>query len=102
MAGTTSAGNAMNLDLTTEEAAFRDEVRAFLEESLPQNLREAGKLTVSAFTDKDYNMPWHKILYAKGWVAPSWPVEYGGTGWTEMQKYIWSSECARIGTPSLS
>ncbi len=92
----------MNLDLAPEEAAFRDEVRTFLEENLPPLLRESGQLTVSAFTDKDFNLPWHKILYRKGWVAPTWPVEYGGTGWTEMQRYIWSSECARIGTPALS
>jgi len=93
---------SMNLDLAPEEAAFRDEVRTFLEENLPPLLRESGQLTVSAFTDKDFNLPWHKILYRKGWVAPTWPVEYGGTGWTEMQRYIWSSECARVGTPSLS
>ncbi|BCW90748.1 Putative acyl-CoA dehydrogenase FadE17 [Alphaproteobacteria bacterium SO-S41] len=92
----------MNLQLTAEEAAFRDEVRTFLQDNLPENLRQAGKLTTSVFTDKDYNIPWHKILHAKGWVAPAWPVEYGGTGWTEMQRYIFSSECALAGTPSLS
>ncbi len=92
----------MNLDLTPEEAAFRDEVRSFLAGHLPENLRQAGRLTTSVFTDRDYNIPWHKILHAKGWVAPAWPVEYGGTGWTEMQRYIFAAECARAGTPSLS
>jgi acyl-CoA dehydrogenase len=92
----------MNLQLTAEEAAFRDEVRTFLQDNLPENLRQAGKLTTSVFTDKDYNIPWHKILHAKGWVAPAWPVEYGGTGWTEMQRYIFAAECARAGTPGLS
>ena len=61
----------MNLELTKDEAAFRDEVRAFLAEHLPENLRQAGRLTTSVFTDRDFNIPWHKILHAKGWAAPS-------------------------------
>jgi acyl-CoA dehydrogenase len=92
----------MNLELTGDEKAFQTDVRTFLETHLPADLREAGRRTSSVFTDKQYNIPWHKILYAKGWVAPAWPVEYGGTGWTDMQRYIFSSECARAGTPSLS
>ncbi len=92
----------MNLDLTPADAAFRDEVRQFLAENLTPELAEAGKLTTSVFTDKQWNLAWQKILYKKGWVAPNWPVEYGGTGWTEMQKYIWVSECVRAGTPNLS
>ncbi len=92
----------MNLELTPEELAFRDEARAFLDEALPPILREAGRRTTSVFTDKEWNLAWHRILYAKGWVAPAWPVEYGGTGWNEMERYIWASECARAGTPNLS
>ncbi|MGB5949561.1 MAG: acyl-CoA dehydrogenase family protein [Parvibaculum sp.] len=92
----------MDLNFTREDAAFRDEVRAFLDEKLTPELKEAGSLTTSVFTDKKWNLAWQKILYEKGWVAPNWPVEYGGTGWTEMQKYIWASECARAGTPHLS
>ena len=92
----------MNLDLTPADAAFRDEVRAFLDENLTPGLAEAGRLTTSVFTDRDWNLAWQKVLYKKGWVAPSWPVEYGGTGWSEMQKYIWASECTRAGTPNLS
>ena len=92
----------MNLDLTPADAAFRDEVRAFLDENLTPELAQAGKLTTSVFTDKEWNLAWQKVLYKKGWVAPNWPVEYGGTGWTEMQKYIWASECTRYGTPNLS
>ncbi|MGK2740758.1 acyl-CoA dehydrogenase family protein [Tepidicaulis sp. LMO-SS28] len=92
----------MELKMSAADAAFRDEVRDYLETHLTDDLREAGRLTTSAFTDRDYNIKWHKILYEKGWVAPHWPKEYGGTGWTEMQKYIWSSECARAQTPHLS
>ncbi len=82
----------MNLDLTPADAAFRDEVRAFLDENLTPELADAGKRTTSVFTDKEWNLAWQKILYRKGWVAPSWPVEYGGTGWTEVTKYIGTSE----------
>lgn len=92
----------MELAMAAEDAAFRDEVRTFLDTHLTDELREAGRLTTSVFTDRDYNLKWHKILYEKGWVAPNWPEEYGGTGWSEMQKYIWSSECARAQTPNLS
>jgi alkylation response protein AidB-like acyl-CoA dehydrogenase len=92
----------MDLQLTNRDLAFRDEVRAFLEEALTPLLRSAGALTTSVFTDKQWNLAWQRILHAKGWVAPSWPLEYGGTGWDEMQRYIFASECARAGTPGLS
>lgn len=92
----------MQLDLTAEDRTFQNDVRAFLVEALTPELREAGSRTTSVFTDKAYNLPWHKILYAKGWIAPSWPREYGGTGWTDMQRYIFAAECARAGTPGLS
>ncbi len=92
----------MDLSLSPEDAAFRDEVRQFLDENLTDELREAGRLTTSVFTDKEWNLAWHKILYRKGWVAPHWPKEYGGTGWSEMQRYIWQAECVRAGTPNLS
>src|SRR5689334_24614719 len=92
----------MNLDLSPDERAFRDEVRSFLDTHLPPDLREAGRRTTSVFTEKKWNLPWHKILHKKGWVAPSWPKEYGGTGWSDMQRYIFAAECARAGTPSLA
>jgi alkylation response protein AidB-like acyl-CoA dehydrogenase len=92
----------MNLDLTPEERAFQDEVRTFLEENLTAELRRAGRRTASAFSEKADNMAWHKILYKKGWVAPHWPVQYGGTGWNEMQRSIWAAESVRAGAPSLS
>jgi acyl-CoA dehydrogenase len=92
----------MNLDLSPEELGFRDEVRTFLAAALTPELREAGQRTTSVFTDKRWSIPWQKILHAKGWVAPSWPTEYGGTGWSDMQRYIFAAECARAGAPSLA
>lgn len=92
----------MDLALKPEHAAFRDDVRAFLAENLTPELREAGRLTASVFTDKTWNIKWHRILHQKGWVAPSWPVEFGGTGWDDMQRYIFTTESAKAGAPSLS
>ena len=85
----------MNLELAPEDRAFRDEVRAFLEASLPEHLREAGRNPTSVFTDKKYNLAWQKILHARGWAAPAWPKEFGGPGWSVMQRYIFAAECAR-------
>jgi acyl-CoA dehydrogenase len=92
----------MNLDLSPEDLAFRDEVRHFLETSLTPELRDAGRRTTSVFTDKRWSLPWQKILNAKGWAAPSWPKEYGGTGWNDMQRYVFARECARAGAPGLA
>lgn len=92
----------MNLDLTSEEVAFREEVRAFLETSLTSELREVGRRATSVFTDKHHSLPWQKILHARGWAAPSWPVEHGGPGWDVMQRHIFAAECARAGAPGLA
>ena len=86
----------MNLDFPPEDAAFRDEVRAFLAENYPRDLRE--KQERGETLGKEDYLSWHRILAKKGWSTPSWPVELGGTGWTPTQKYIWSEEQARADT----
>ncbi len=83
----------MNLEFSAEDLAFRDEVRAFIDKSYPAQLR--GKQDEGDELTKDDFLSWHKVLAAKGWVAPAWPVEYGGTGWSQTQRYIWSEETAR-------
>jgi alkylation response protein AidB-like acyl-CoA dehydrogenase len=83
----------MNLDFTPEENAFREEVRAFIKANYPATLR-AKQDAHEPLSKEDY-LSWHKVLAKKGWVAPSWPTEHGGTGWTPTQKYIWSEELAR-------
>ncbi|HQN51914.1 MAG TPA: acyl-CoA dehydrogenase family protein, partial [Phenylobacterium sp.] len=92
----------MNLDLSPQDRAFQAEVREFLEEALTPELRQAGRRATSVFMEKDYSLAWQRILHQRGWVAPAWPVQYGGTGWNEMQRYIFAAECARAGAPSLS
>lgn len=91
----------MDMQLKPEDEAFRQEVRAFLDEHLDAELREAGEKTSGISSAHVPLMRWHKILHAKGWVAPGWPQEFGGTGWSDMQRYIWQSECAGANTPKL-
>jgi len=92
----------MDLALSPADEAFRAEVRRFLDEKLTPDLREAGKKTGGVLTDPPATAKWHKALYDKGWLAPAWPKEYGGPGWTEMQRYIFSSECSSAHAPILA
>jgi len=92
----------MNLDLTAEDVAFRYEVRTFLEKNLTPDLAAAGRLATSVFIEPEFTLPWQRILRARGWVAPHWPKAHGGTGWNEMQRHVFASECARAGAPGLS
>ena len=92
----------MQLGLTEEYRAFRDEVRTWLAENLPDDLRQVGQRQTSVYTHKEHNLRWQAILHEKGWAAPGWPKEYGGTGWDLTQRYIWAAETARAGAPNLS
>ncbi|MBL6598646.1 MAG: acyl-CoA dehydrogenase family protein [Alphaproteobacteria bacterium] len=87
----------MDLILTPEEEAFRLEVREFLAAEVPE---EVKRKTMTGFRlSKEEHVSWQKKLYEKGWVAPGWPVEHGGTGWTPMQKHLFEEECAAAGAP---
>ena len=91
----------MNLNFSPEEISFQEEVRDFLKQELTQDLVNAAKHTSAVFTEKEVAMKWQKKLANKGWLVPSWPEEYGGTNWTQTQRYIFSSECAKAGVPNL-
>lgn len=91
----------MDMTFTESDLAFQDEVRAFLDEKLSPRLREGAANTPSVFTEPDISREWQAILHEKGWLATSWPVEDGGTGWTPMQKYLFEKECAIARAPSL-
>lgn len=88
----------MNLSFNAEEEAFRQEVRAFFESELPEDLRQ-NKLQKHRFSAEGLTR-WHKILFNKGWIAPDWPEKFGGTGWTVTQQYIFDEERAAAGAPS--
>ncbi|MFN4353393.1 acyl-CoA dehydrogenase family protein [Parvibaculum sp.] len=90
----------MDLAMKPEDVAFRDEVRAFLKENLIEDLRAHARLTPGILADQDLRAEWLRRLYKRGWAAPSWPKEYGGAGFTVMQRFIWASECAAAGAPA--
>jgi alkylation response protein AidB-like acyl-CoA dehydrogenase len=89
----------MDLNYSAEELAFRDEVRGWLRANLPADLRE--KVESYAHLSKEDLLRWHRILAKKGWVAPAWPKEWGGTGWNVVQRYIFEEELGFAGSPML-
>ena len=89
----------MDLSYNAEELAFRDEVRAWLRSNLPAELRQ--KVESYQELSKEDLLRWHRILADKGWVAPDWPKEWGGTDWTVTQRYIFEEECGFAATPPL-
>jgi alkylation response protein AidB-like acyl-CoA dehydrogenase len=82
----------MNLEFSAEEQAFREEVRTFIAENYPAELRRAQQELRPL--SKEESFLWHRVLAKKGWVAPTWPVEHGGVNWTPTQRYIWAQELA--------
>ncbi|MBL9068648.1 MAG: acyl-CoA dehydrogenase family protein [Sphingopyxis sp.] len=92
------------MDMLNDPAldAFQSEVRAFLDAALPDGLRHAAARATSVFIDPAISLPWQRILNARGWAAPDWPAEFGGPGWSEIERYIFAAECARAGAPNLA
>jgi alkylation response protein AidB-like acyl-CoA dehydrogenase len=80
----------MDLAFTPEEIAFRDEVRAFIRDNLPTDIRDRMRLGHSP--RKEDTVRWQRILNKKGWAAHSWPKEYGGPGWSAIQRMIFLQE----------
>ena len=101
LCGQTSRREPVDLALSAQDEAFRAEVRRFLDDSLTEDLREAGRKTGGVFADFAAGVRWHKVLARKGWSAPSWPREHGGTGWSATQRYIFSRECAAVDAPRI-
>ena len=89
----------MDLNYSADESAFRDDVRAWLSANLPADLRD--KVVNYRELTKDDLLRWHRTLAAKGWVAPEWPEEWGGTGWDVTRRYIFEEECGYVGAPPL-
>jgi hypothetical protein len=89
----------MDLNYSQEETKFREEVHHWLKINLPEDIRQKV-IGYQELTKEDYQR-WHKILAAKGWSVPHWPVEWGGTGWDMTQRYIYDEEFALAGAPRL-
>ncbi len=90
----------MDLRFTPEEQAFREEVRTFIRDNLPRDIRERMYLGDKA--SKEDIVAWQRILNKRGWAAYSWPKEYGGPGWTPIQKMIFLEENLLAPAPELS
>ncbi|MDB5466130.1 MAG: acyl-CoA dehydrogenase [Phenylobacterium sp.] len=92
----------MDLDFSAEDLAFRDEVRAFIGKAYDDDMRAHMAQSKNGHIDKAGQVRWLKRLHEKGWIAPDWPAEYGGTGWSPAQKYIYDMEMALAGAPAAS
>ncbi|NOX49680.1 MAG: pimeloyl-CoA dehydrogenase large subunit [Gammaproteobacteria bacterium] len=90
----------MQYQLIAEQQLFRNEVEAFLQAELPGEV--ADKVRFGAYVSKDELGAWTKTLNAKGWAAPNWPQEYGGTGWNLVQRHIFDIACRQAHAPQLS
>jgi pimeloyl-CoA dehydrogenase large subunit len=80
----------MDLSLSKDELAFRDEVRTFFKYNVPETMKQ--KLREGRHTGKQDLVDWTRILHKKGWAVAHWPKEHGGTGWTPVQQYIFNEE----------
>ena len=89
----------MDLNFTPEEEAFRAEVRSFLKDNLSEEL--AAKVRNGEELGKADLEGWHATLQSRGWLAVTWPVEYGGPGWNAVQRHIFDEECALANTPRI-
>ncbi|WP_223533324.1 acyl-CoA dehydrogenase family protein [Pseudomonas sp. GL-RE-20] len=89
----------MDIEFTVQEQAFRQEVRAFLRDNLPGELSE--RISLGKRLSKTHQVQWMQILDRQGWLAPGWPVEFGGTGWNAVQKHIFDEECFAAGAPKV-
>ena len=90
----------MDINFSDEDVAFRDEVREFFDKEYDSEVSKRQADNHSS----DYKssiVAWQKKLHAKGWIAPDWPVEYGGTGWSSTQKYIYETERGLAGIPDV-
>ena len=91
----------MQLEFTAGERAFAEEVDAFFRANLEPRLSEQVRRNPSYVSKEDMRR-WQKALYEQGWIAPNWPKEHGGTGWTPTQKFIFEEAYQRHYAPRLS
>lgn len=88
-------------DCELDEEEFLARVRDFLGRALTPDLRQACRDTLGVHAEIGASQLWYRRLYEQGWIAPAWPVEWGGTGWTPRQRYLFEQECARNDAPTL-
>ena len=101
MFGLRKARSILELNYTKEELEFRDEVIQLLRDELTPEIIAGNKNTTTALGNNDAAMAWQAILNKRGWAGVAWPKEFGGTGWSSNQRYIFNSECEKAGAPKL-
>jgi len=89
----------MELQLGPEDQAFKEKMRAFMNDNLPKDIQH--KVNMGLGLVKDDYVTWQKIVGQAGWLAPGWPVEYGGTGWSPIERHIFNEEMARANAPRI-
>ncbi len=89
----------MDLSFTPEEQKFREEIRAWVKDNLPQDI--SHKVHNALELTRDDMQRWARILGKKGWLGYGWPVEFGGPGWTAVQKHLFEEETALAGAPRI-
>jgi alkylation response protein AidB-like acyl-CoA dehydrogenase len=87
----------MELAFTPKEQEFRAEVREFIAQNLPADIQD--KVLNGKRMGREDFLRWHRVLHKRGWVAPNWPVDAGGTGWSAVEKHIFEDEIAEAGAP---
>ncbi len=89
----------MDLNFTPEELNFRTEIRQWVADSLPKDI--SHKVLHALRLSFEDMQRWHKILGAKGWLGYQWPTQFGGPGWTAIQRHLFEEECALAGAPRI-
>src|SRR4051794_16481582 len=87
----------MDLAFTDEELAFRDEARRFFRTEIPQSIRD--KVAEGEGLTRDDLIASQRILNARGWATPNWPVEWGGQDWSPVQVYLYQDEMQQANCP---
>ena len=91
----------LEIEIAPEYREFRDVVRQFLQVHLSERLRSGARATPTVFAEPEIAREWQAILFKQGWLAYNWPREFGGTGWSPMERYIFERECALSDAPGL-
>ncbi len=92
----------MELEFTADDLKFRDQVRDFITKNYPADTAAEVRQSRNGHVSKEKGVAWQKKLYEQGWIAPNWPKEYGGAGFSQTQKYIFEMEMARANGPYVS
>ena len=89
----------MDINFTESENNFRNEVKDFLKNDYPKHVQEKQNKGIQL--DKQDLIDWHKSLHKRGWAGYNWPKEYGGTGWSHTEIYIFQEELGLANCPTI-